>query len=145
MSYNRNMHMFWPFLPAGQKREQVSIVNFWGPPYRFIFAVLSDFKHVVPEAWTMYAREFLTTDQKREQFSIIIIWGPWTTFLAVLSDFKHVVPEAWTMCDREFLTTGQKREQCTIVFFWRPWTFLFEVLRYPIAPRIPPGRGCKDV
>ena len=33
--------------------------------------VLIDFKHVVPEAWTMYDRTFSTTGQKREQCTTV--------------------------------------------------------------------------
>ena len=36
------------------------------------FAVWSDFKHVVPEAWTMHDREFSTTGQEREHFTMVI-------------------------------------------------------------------------
>ena len=74
------------FSTTGQKREQFSIVIFWGPWTTFL-AVLSDFKHVVPEAWTMYDREFSTTGQKREQCTIVIFWSPWTTFFCGFERF----------------------------------------------------------
>ena len=57
-------HFFLRFFPLAR-----SVNNFrsWicEDPWTTFLAVLSDFKHVVPEAWTMYDREFSTTGQNR--------------------------------------------------------------------------------